>query len=136
MLLYSEGGTKSEEADAHKVLEILCEAYPGHPWATRVEGGCIFIRHLELGNNWGMNAKFKNITHDATRFKKEIIMMAGEFLERAGLVRGRANGDEIHRVEGLPEKYQPGGNTKHFEQIYLNPDPNPLRTTPRGKNGN
>ena len=39
--------------------------------------------------------------------KREIIMKAGEWLERAGLVRGRANGDEIQRVEGVPEKYQP-----------------------------
>jgi hypothetical protein len=107
MILYSEGGSKKEEADAHTVLEILCAAYPGHPWAVRVEGGCVFIRHLELGNNWGMNAKFKDLAHDAAVFKKEVIMKAGEFLERAGLVRGRANGDEIVHVEGLPDKYQP-----------------------------
>jgi hypothetical protein len=107
MILYSEGGTKQQEADAQTVLEILCSVYPGHPWATRVDGGVVFIKHLELGNNWGMVKKFSEINHDATRFKKEIIMAAGEFLERAGLVRGRANGDEIIKVEGLPDKYQP-----------------------------
>ena len=107
MILYSEGGSKLEEADAHKVLEILCEVYPGHPWAVRVEGGCVFIRHLELGSNWGMNGKFKDMNHDATRFKREIIMMAGEFLERAHLTRGRANGDEIISVDGLPDEAQP-----------------------------
>jgi len=116
MILYSEGGTKSEEADSHHVLEILVAAYPGHPWATRVEGGVVFIKHLELGNNWGMVKKFADINHDATRFKHEIIMAAGEFLERAGLVRGRANGDEIVHVEGLPDKHQPirrDGKTVH-----------------------
>jgi hypothetical protein len=105
--LYSEGGTKQEEADSHHVLEILCSAYPGHPWATRVEGGVVFIKHLEFGTNWGMCKKFSDISHDAAVFKKEIIMAAGEFLERAGLVRGRATGDEIVRVEGVPEKDQP-----------------------------
>jgi len=107
VILYSEGDTKTEEADSHKVLEILCDAYPGHPWATRVSGGVIFIKHLEFGTNWGMVKKFADIKHDAAVFKKEIIMAAGEFLERAGLVRGRANGDEIARVEGVPEKDQP-----------------------------
>jgi hypothetical protein len=107
MLLYSEGDTKAQEADAQTILEILCAVYPGHPWATRVSGGIVFIKHLELGNNWGMVKKFTDIKHDATRFKHDIIMAAGEFLERAGLARGRANGDEIHHVEGLPDKYQP-----------------------------
>ena len=54
-----------------------------------------------------MVKKFKDISHDATRFKKEIIMAAGEFLERAHLTRGRANGDEIISVEGIPDKDQP-----------------------------
>ena len=107
MILYSEGGTKNQEADAHAVLEILCTAYPGHPWATRVDGGIVFIKHLQFGNNYGMVKKFADIKHDATRFKHEIIMAAGEFLERAGLVRGRSTGEEIVHVEGVPDKHQP-----------------------------
>ena len=107
LVLYSEGDSELERADSDKVLEILCEVYPGHPWATRVAGGVVFIKHLELGSNWGMVKHFDDIKHDATSFKREIIMAAGEFLERANLVRGRANGDSIIRVEGLPEKYQP-----------------------------
>jgi hypothetical protein len=107
VILYSEGSSKIEQADSDKVLEILCSVYPGHPWATRVAGGVVFIKHLGLGNNYGMVRKFEDLKHDATTFKKEVIMAAGEFLERANLVRGRANGDSIIRVEGLPEKYQP-----------------------------
>jgi hypothetical protein len=107
VMLYSEGDTKREEADAHTVLEILCDVYPGHPWAARVSGGVVFIRHLELGHNWGMVRKYKDMTHDAAVFKREIILAAGEWLERAGLARGRANGDEIIRVEGIPDKHQP-----------------------------
>jgi hypothetical protein len=106
-ILYTEGGTQAQQDEAHQVLAVLCAAYPGHPWAVRVDQGIVFIRHLELGSNWGMNTKWRNIDHDAGVFKREIIRKAGEFLERAGLVRGRANGDEIARVEGLPEKYQP-----------------------------
>lgn len=105
--LFSEGSTPTLQADADYVLGVLCEIYPGHPWAVRVEGGVVFIKHLGLGNNWGMNKKFNDINHDATRFKKEIIMAAGEFLERAYLRRGRNLGYRIEKVDGLQEKYQP-----------------------------
>lgn len=107
VMIYSEGDSKLEEADADKVLQILCEVYPGHPWATLVRGGVVFIRHLELGHNYGMVRKYKDMAHDSAVFRKEIIMAAGEFLERANLVRGRANGDEIIRVEGIPDRHQP-----------------------------
>ena len=108
MILYSEGGDASKKSEADRILGILCAAYPGHPWAVRVDQGIIFIRHLEFGNNgWGMNCKFDSVKHDVAVLKRQIIMLAGEFLERAGLVRGRANDDEIIRVEGVPEKYQP-----------------------------
>jgi hypothetical protein len=107
MMLYSEGDSKLEEADSVKVLEILCEVYPGHPWATLVRGGIVFVRHLGLGKNWGMVRKYKDITHDSAVFKKEIIMAAGEFLERASLKRGRSTGDEITHFEGIPDKHQP-----------------------------
>ena len=107
-ILQTDSSTDLGVHEAEQVLGILCAAYPGHPWSVRVDQGIIFIRHLEFGlNGWGMNCKVNRLNHDAAVLKKEIVMMAGEFLERAGLVRGRANGDEIIRVEGVPEKYQP-----------------------------
>src|SRR5262245_12840519 len=104
--LYSEGGNGLGQADADYVIDILNEIYPGHPWAARVDGGCIFIRHLGLRGSWGMNAKFSDVAHDRAVFRRTIIMNAGEFLERAGLSRGRWNGDEMTHIEGIPEKDQ------------------------------
>ena len=126
MILHSEGSTKLQQSEADQVLEVLCAAYPGHPWATRVDGGIVFIRHLELGSNWGMNTKWRDINHDAGVFKREIIMKAGEFLERAGLIRGRANGDEIVRVDGLPEKYQPNNRKPLENTLVVNERGEPL----------
>lgn len=126
MILYSEGSTKLLQSEADQVLGVLCEAYPGHPWAVRVDGGIVFIRHLELGNNYGMNTKWRDINHDAGVFKREIIMKAGEFLERAGLVRGRANGDEIVSVEGIPDKYQPWNRAKIPEMAIVDERGEPL----------
>src|SRR5688572_25962299 len=100
MILYTEGKTKAQESEAEKVLAILCAAYPGHPWAVRVGDGIIFIRHLQFGQNWGMNLRAKEADYSASYLKKKIILLAGEWLERAGLVRGRENGDEIVHVEG------------------------------------
>ena len=126
MILHSEGGTKLQQSEADQVLGVLCDVYPGHPWAVRVEHGIVFIRHLELGSNWGMNTHWRDINHDAGVFKREIIMKAGEFLERAGLVRGRANGDEIVRVEGIPEKYQPNNRKPLENTLVVNEHGEPL----------
>lgn len=108
-MLYTEGDTDFEQSDAHKVMELLTAAYPGHPWAVRVAGGVIFIRYLDLrlNGNWGMAMKQKDTQHDAAALKKEVIRMAGEWLERSGLARGRSNGDEIVTVEGVPARYYP-----------------------------
>jgi hypothetical protein len=110
MILYTEGTTEAQASEAEKVMAILCAAYPGHPWAVRVDEGIIFIRHLQFGANWGMNLKAKEADYSASYLKKKIIMLAGEWLERAGLVRGRENGDEIVRVEGVPEQFQPSAS--------------------------
>lgn len=107
MILFLEGATKAQESEAESIIGVLTTAYPGYPWAVRVYDGGFFIRNLDFPAQWGMNCKYKNISHDAAVMKKQIIMYAGEWLERAGLRRGRANDDEIKRLEGAPEKHQP-----------------------------
>jgi hypothetical protein len=126
VLLYSEGDTPHQESDAHEVMTLLTVAYPGHPWAARVAGGVIFIRYLEpsLPGHWGMVVKVNDVQHDAAVLKKRVIMAAGEWLERAGLKRGRENGDEIVSVEGVPLP-----KTARFDDIEINAAP--LRDTPR-----
>lgn len=125
-----EGDNRREEADAKTVLDILCEVYPLYPWAVSMRGGIFFIRHLDFPHNWGMVVKFADVQHDAAVLKREIIMKAGEWLERANLRRGVANDDPIGRVEGVPEKYQPQ-RTYKFDNVIVNESGEPLRTTPR-----
>lgn len=107
MILHSEGATKAQEDEAEGILQILTEVYPLYPWAVRVYDGGFFIRNLDFPENFGMNCKYKNFGSSWSQMKKEIVMMAGEWLERANLKRGVNNGDEITRLEGIPEKYQP-----------------------------
>jgi hypothetical protein len=107
MILQTEGGNSLANSEAHDIMTLLTQAYPGHPWAVRVDQGVIFIRYLDplLSGNWGMCIRKKDTDHDAAVLKKKVIMAAGEWLERAGLKRGRENGDEILRVDGVPFKY-------------------------------
>jgi hypothetical protein len=105
VILYSEGATQAQEDEAEDIVAVLTIAYPGHPWAVRVYDGGFFIRHLAFPTNWGMNCKYKDTGHDWAVMRREIIMKAGEWLERAGMRRGRYDADqEIGRVEGVPEK--------------------------------
>lgn len=107
MIIQSEGGTKAQEAEAEMILDALTTAYPSHPWAVRVYDGGFFIRHLDFPSNWGMNAKYKSFGYSASALKRDVIMKAGEFLERANLKRGRGEDAPIKFVEGVPDKYQP-----------------------------
>lgn len=109
MIVMTEGKTPAQMSEAEKVLDLLSTVYPGHPWAVRVDDGIIFIRHLQFGSNgWGMNLRTREVEHDAAVLRRQIVMLAGEWLERAGLKRGRYEAPyEDYRVEGVPEKYQP-----------------------------
>jgi hypothetical protein len=107
MIVHTEGATKAQEDEAEMIVGVLSTVYPGYPWSVRVYDGGFFIRNLDFPANWGMNCKFSTFSHDAAVLKREIVMKAGEFLERANLKRGRNNGDEIQWVEGVPDKDQP-----------------------------
>lgn len=125
MILYEEGATQAQKDEAHAILDALTVAYPGHPWAVRVygdsTGGGFFIRHLDFPSNFGMNCKKRTAFFSASALKREVILMAGEWLERANLKRGRWNEDSIKRVEGVPERFQPAEHreTKHAPNIVI-----------------
>lgn len=125
-ILYTEGSTDAQASDAEKVMHILTTAYPGHPWAVRVGDGFIFIRHLQFGTNWGMNLRTSAVDHDAAVLRKKIVLLAGEWLERAGFKRGREAGQEAGSVEGVPE-----APTVQFDTVVNAADHEPMRETVR-----
>lgn len=140
MIVWSEGATKAQEDEANMILDALTTAYPGYPWGVRVYDGGFFIRNLDFPSNYGMNAKYKQFGYSASALKRQVIMMAGEWLERANLKRGRNNEDPIKRLEGIPEKHQPS-SAKPPVEVAAATNNEPLRTDPRpqvyrGSNGN
>ena len=127
MILWTEGATKAQEDEAEDIINILTMAYPGHPWAVRVYDGGFFIRHLAFEGNYGMNCKFSQVGHDAAVMRRQIIHYAGEWLERAGIKRGRYDGDqEIGLVEGVPAP-----KIAAAKDVVIQTSTEPLRETPR-----
>lgn len=108
-ILYKEGETQSQMDEAHTIIQILDTAYPGHPWGVRVYDGGFFIRHLDFPSNWGMNYRGSLHSYSSSALKRQIILLAGEWLERAGLPRGRWDPEQdIKKLEGIPDRFQPG----------------------------
>lgn len=131
MILYSEGATKAQESEAEGIIAVLTAAYPNYPWAVRVYDGGFFIRNLDYPEGWGMNFKYKDVGYSASYMKRQIILMAGEWLERANLIRGYNNEDEIQVIEGLPDKYQPVNKTPLILKELGEPNPDAKLIVPQ-----
>jgi hypothetical protein len=118
MMLHTEGDTPALEREAEWIMfNVLAPAYPNHPWSVRAYPNGFFIRHMDFPGNWGMNCPTPSKTYSASAYKKLVIMMAGEWLERAALARAAGDGEqEIVSVEGVPIK------AAQFENVVVNQD--------------
>lgn len=120
MLVYVEGDTDALLDDAKAVVTLLHSCYPGHPWRVTCKPGLIFIQHMDFPSNWGMTLRVTEADHDAAVMKKRISMLAGEWLERANIIRGRYDAEQpAPRVEGVPEKFQPAELQNHNDGLVV-----------------
>lgn len=131
MIQYEEGMNDAQEAAAHEIIETLNVVYPNHPWYVRVFDNGFFIRHMDYPATWGINYVSGKHSYSASALKKHILMMAGEWLERANLKRGMGDGEQVvRRLEGVPEKYQPFKPLPQGMKVVV-AEPEPERTEPR-----
>ena len=95
---------------AGRAAELLCQHYPGHPWAVFVDseqsGGVMYIY------NWGVSFSYGYVLHLSTVYADPslrcVIRAGGEILERAHLPRGHRERDQVVRhIEGVPARHQP-----------------------------
>jgi hypothetical protein len=139
MILYADGATPWMQEMAKDIMLLLDTVYPGNPWAVRVygddTGGGFHIRHLEFeGKPYGINEKAAHRFATASEMRARVLQMGGELLERVNLRRGlRREGDEVKRMDGVPEKHQPWAYqenkpTVQFDAVVSESE---LRTTPR-----
>lgn len=100
-----EADNDLDDGLAREIAGYLCEAYPGHPWHVRVAQNMLIVKHMKLSSKAGMVRRLNRLTWDARVRKHEVVMAAGEFLERAGLTRGKVvEGEVVGKVEGLRDK--------------------------------
>lgn len=103
--LIVEADDDRDDGMASEVGAILAQAYPGHPWHVRIGQGMLIIKHMRMSAKWGIARRYSRFTWDAAVRKREIVLAAGELLERAGLTRGQIVEGEYKRVvEGVPQK--------------------------------
>ncbi|HEY6020313.1 MAG TPA: hypothetical protein VIY48_10530 [Candidatus Paceibacterota bacterium] len=95
----TESKTEKGHAVAKKALEVLTKYYPGYSWFVRCDGGVLDIKAAEIGRA-SMVRHLNKIEHDWTIFEKDILMAAGEFLERAYLLRGISRGEVAKKLDG------------------------------------
>lgn len=94
-LIYCDGDSELSKAYAKEAAEALVTAYANHSWWVEVRGGALIIKHFAIHGMIGMVRHTSSLDHDAGSRKRQIIMAAGELLERAGLARGAYNGDVV-----------------------------------------
>lgn len=100
-----EADDDRDDSKAAEVMTILCEAYPGHPWHVRIARGAIIIKNMQFSSRYGMCRHYDRVTFDAGVFKRDIVMAAGEYLERANVTRGaKRDGDLVKHIDGVPDK--------------------------------
>ena len=132
MIQYQEGMNDTQEAEAYGILEVLNVAYPNHPWYVRVYNGGFFIRHMDFPATWGMNYRSGKNSYSASALKRQIILMAGEWLERANLKRGMGDGEQVvRRLEGVPERDQPYQEMPEGMKVVVEQATGEVRTEPR-----
>jgi len=86
---------------AKDIAETLNEHYPGHLWAVNVNSGVAIIKNLYISSAWGFVLHYNNIKGDAGYRKKRVIQAGGELLERANMKRGKYEGFEVKKVDGI-----------------------------------
>jgi hypothetical protein len=120
-ILYQEGATPWMQHMARDILSLLDTVYPGHPWAVRVygdeKGGGYFIQHLEFeGGQFGMNQPRAHLFASASELRLDVMRKAGELLERCSVARRRWQEQEIKKMEGVPDKFQPPQYKRELEE--------------------
>lgn len=133
MYIYTEGDTPALEREAEwMAFQVLAPAYPGHCIAVRAYQGGFYVSDMRFPPGWRMNCPKPSELYSASAYKKKVIMLFGEWLERAGQRRGLLEeGQEIGYVEGIPDKYQVASQKEPISSVVVDTEGYPLRTEPR-----
>lgn len=97
-----ERGDASEILDMDKAKEVgetLQRHYPGHLWAVAFQGGALVVKNLAISSFYGFIIKHHD-SFSATDLSNKAVEAGGELLERAGMPRGKWDGQFANKLEG------------------------------------
>ena len=91
---------------ARNIGDDLHKHYPGHLWAVFVdsEGGVVNVFNRRISDTHGWRFMLTDLTPYDTGASKKVRDAGGEMLERADMLRGRADGQFAKKVDGTSDK--------------------------------
>lgn len=98
-IIYCYGDNPLADSHAKDAAETLCLAYPNHSWWVECKQGILLIKHFGISGTIGMVRHTSKLAGDAAARKRDIVLAAGELLERAGLPRRDYRGEEVRDLE-------------------------------------
>lgn len=94
-----------DEPMAREIVNTLSTSYPGHGWFVTIKGGIVQVKNLDWSEKWGMVIHYSQLGNDAKVRKQQIVLKAGEFLERANVKRGAKTEQAVRHIEGIPDAH-------------------------------
>ena len=92
---------------AKQVGDTLNQHYPGHLWAVSWQGGVLVVKNLAISSFYGFVIKYAD-SFSATNLAATAVKAGGELLERAGMPRGKWDGEFAKQLEGsAPQFFRP-----------------------------
>jgi hypothetical protein len=95
---------------AIRAQDVLKHHYPYHLWGVNVnsEQGIMAIKAFNISARYGVLLHLRRVYQDPDL--KCVMRAGGEILERASMIRGRWNGEELPMIiEGVRPQDQPHG---------------------------
>lgn len=82
-------GKAAVQTLSKNIIEVLNKHYPGHIWIVGVDNvaGVVNILNSRISGSMGVTLRI-NALNDFDYLKKQVMLLAGELLERYGIKRG------------------------------------------------
>lgn len=94
--------------------QVLQQHYPGFEWLVEADRrkGFVDIRNIDLCGGKGWRIKMAGMT-TSSDFERQVMLAAGELLERAGLARGAKTELAAEQIDNMPRDGR--GNVRYAD---------------------
>ena len=89
---------------AKAVGDTLMRHYPNHLWAVSWQGHALVVKNLAISSFYGFLIQHGKAA-TASELAAKAVLAGGELLERAGMKRGKWDGQMAGRLEGSEKRF-------------------------------